>query len=65
LLDFSKIESMRLSDGDVLAFADSMLMERGIDPSQMTSHAKARALYGDMIDDQPIPLNSGDDEIEE
>ena len=34
LLDFSKIESMRLSDGDV-------------------------------IDDQPIPLNSGDDEIEE
>ncbi len=54
LLDFSKIESMRLSDGDVLAFADSMLMERGIDPSQMTSHAKARALYGDMIDDQLI-----------
>lgn len=65
LLDFSKIENMRLSDGDVLAFTDSMLMERGIDPTQMTSHAKARALYGDMIDDQPIPLNSGDDEIEE
>ncbi len=56
MLDFSKIKSMRLSNKDVHAFADSLLMERGIDASQMTSHAKARALYGDMIDDQLIKV---------
>lgn len=54
MLDFAKINNMRLSNKDVVDFTDSMLMAQGIDPSQMTTHAKARALYGDLIDDQLI-----------
>ncbi|MBR2867334.1 MAG: DUF748 domain-containing protein [Alistipes sp.] len=47
MLDFTRIRDVKLSGRAVKAFADSMLLGRGIDPSNMTSHAKAKALYGD------------------
>lgn len=52
MLDFSRIAEMRLSGREVIEFADSQLLVRGIDPSHMSSHAKAMALYGDMVDEQ-------------
>lgn len=52
MLDFSRINEMKLSNSDVLIFADSMLTMQGIDHSAMTTHAKARALYGDIADQQ-------------
>lgn len=56
MLDFSKIQEMKLSNSDVLIFADSMLTVKGIDHTTMTSHAKARALYGDMADKQLLHI---------
>ena len=52
MLDFSRIAEMRLSGREVMEFADSQLLLRGIDPTNMTTHAKAMALYGDKIDGQ-------------
>jgi hypothetical protein len=52
MLDFSRINEMKLSNSDVLIFADSMLTMQGIDHSAMTTHAKSRALYGDIADQQ-------------
>lgn len=52
MLDLMKINDMRLSGKEVVAFADSMLVARGIDPSHLSTHAKAQALYGDMVDKQ-------------
>lgn len=56
MLDFARIEDMRLSNRRVSEFADSQLMHRGIDPTNMSPHAKARALYGDMVDEQLLNL---------
>ena len=52
MLDLMKINEMRLAGKEVVAFADSMLVARGIDPGHMSTHAKAQALYGDMVDRQ-------------
>ena len=52
MVDFVRINEMRLSSKDVVEFADSQLIARGIDPSHMTTHAKAKALYGDIIERQ-------------
>ncbi len=52
MLDFERINEMRLSSRDVSKFADSLLRMRGIDPSHLSTHAKAEALYSDVIDMQ-------------
>ena len=56
MLDFSKIDDMKLSSRAVADFADSMLVARGIDPSHMSIKAKAMSLYGDMVDGQLVSL---------
>ena len=56
MLDFARINEMKLSNSDVLSFADSMLTMQGIDHSTMTTHAKARALYGDIADQQLLQI---------
>lgn len=56
MLDFVRINDMRLSRRDVAAFADSQLLSRGIDPTHMSAHAKAKSLYGDMVDSQLVEL---------
>lgn len=48
MLDFARINEMKLSGREVTTFADSLLLTRGIDPAHMTAHAKAVTLYGDM-----------------
>ena len=52
MLAFSRINDMKLSNKAVLQYADSLLVERGINPSGMTSQAKAMTLYGDIVDGQ-------------
>jgi hypothetical protein len=52
MLDFSKIDDMKLSGRAVSDFADSLLVSRGIDPSHMSIKAKAMSLYGGMVDGQ-------------
>ena len=52
MVDLARINEMRLSNKEVTEFTDSQLIARGIDPTHLTSHAKAKALYGDMIDRQ-------------
>lgn len=47
MLDFTRIRDVKLSGRGVKAFADSMLVARGMDHTNMTSHAKAMVLYGD------------------
>ena len=47
---------MKISGSAVRDFADSMLVARGIDPHGMTSHDKAKRLYGDMADEQLLRL---------
>lgn len=56
MLDFARIQDMRLSSRRVAEFADSQLLRRGIDPSRMTPQAKARSLYSDMVDGQLVNL---------
>lgn len=52
MLDFSKIDDMKLSGRAVSDFADSLLKARGIEPSYMSIKAKAMSLYGGMVDGQ-------------
>lgn len=52
MLDFTRINELRVSNSDVSKFADSMLRAKGIDPTYMLSSAKSMALYSDMVDDQ-------------
>lgn len=56
MLDFAKISDMRLSNSDIHAFADSMLVARNIDPQNMSMAAKARALYGEYVDNQLVVM---------
>jgi hypothetical protein len=56
MLDFARINEMEISGSAVRDFADSMLVARGIDPHGMTSHDKAKRLYGDMADEQLLRL---------
>ena len=57
MVDLARINEMRLSNKEVAEFADSQLIARGIDPTHMTTHAKAKALYSDIIDRQITMLN--------
>lgn len=52
MLDFVRIQELKLSGKDIVAFADSQLVARGIDPSHLSTHAKAEALYGEIVDMQ-------------
>ena len=52
MLDFARISEMKLSGRDVAAFADSLLLVRGIDPAHMSAHAKAMTLYGSAAETQ-------------
>ena len=52
MLDFARIQDIKLSGKDVVAFADSLLVARGINPQHLSTHAKAETLYGDIIDMQ-------------
>lgn len=56
LLDFARINDMKLSGSDIRDFADSMLLVRGIEPSHMNTQAKAQKLYGDMVDEQLVTM---------
>lgn len=56
MLDFARINDMRLSRQEVSAFADSQLVSRGIDPTYLSTASKAEALYGDLIDVQLTSL---------
>lgn len=47
MVDFSRISEMKLSGRDVVAFADSLLLGRGLNPEHMSAHLKAKALYGE------------------
>lgn len=52
MLAISRINDMKISNGEVMMYADSMLLARGIDPTHMNNQEKAMTLYGDMIDGQ-------------
>ena len=56
MLDFARINEMKLSGSEIRDFADSLLIESGINPANMTTHAKAVALYGDKIDGQLLAV---------
>ena len=52
MLAISQINQTKMSNKEVLKYADSLLVARGIDPTHMNSQAKAMALYGDKVDGQ-------------
>ena len=52
MLDFVRIQEMKISGKDVSEWADKELISRGIDPQHLSTHAKAEALYGDIVDMQ-------------
>ena len=52
MLDFSRIENMRISNSDIVEYADSQLIAKGIDPSKLHLAEKSLALYGDIVDGQ-------------
>ncbi|MBQ2364582.1 MAG: DUF748 domain-containing protein [Alistipes sp.] len=56
MLDFISIRQMSLSNDEMDAFASNKLLERGIDPSGMSTRNKAMAIYGDMVDEQILSL---------
>ena len=56
MLAFSRINDMKISNKDVIAYADSLLVARGIDPALMTTQQKAMTLYGDMAVGQMTQL---------
>lgn len=56
MLDLVLIQEMKLGNKEVGLFADSLLIAKGIDPQHLSTHAKAEALYGDVVDMQLIRL---------
>lgn len=56
MLDFARIADMKLSGEGIRNYADSVLLTRGVDPTGMSTHAKAVTLYGDMIDQQILSV---------
>ena len=59
MLDLMRIQEMKLGNKEVGQFADSLLIAKGVDPQHLSTHAKAEALYGDMVDMQLIRLMEG------
>jgi hypothetical protein len=56
MLDLVLIQEMKLGNKEVGLFADSLLIAKGVDPQHLSTHAKAEALYGDVVDMQLIRL---------
>ena len=56
MLDFARINDMKLSGEGIRNYADSVLVSRGVDPTGMSAHAKADMLYGDMVDEQLVSV---------
>ena len=56
MLDFARINDMKLSGEGIRNYADSVLVSRGVDPTGMSAHAKAEMLYGDMVDEQLVSV---------
>ena len=56
MLAFSRINGMKISNKAVVAYADSLLLARGLNPSQMNTSSKAMTLYGDVVDKQMVEL---------
>jgi prophage antirepressor-like protein len=52
MLDFVRIQELKLSGKEIAEFADSQLIARGLNPQHLSNHAKAEALYGDIVDMQ-------------
>jgi hypothetical protein len=59
MLELIRIQEMKLSGKEVAEFADSQLIARGIDPQHLSTHAKAEALYGDIVDMQLSRMMEG------
>ncbi len=56
MLAFSRINDTKMSNKDVIAYADSLLTERGFDPNKMKTAEKAMTLYGDVVESQMVQL---------
>ncbi len=56
MLAFSQINDTKMSNREVIAYADSLLIARGIDPSHMNAENKAMQLYGDVVEEQMLQL---------
>ena len=56
MLAFSQINDTKMSNREVIAYADSLLTARGIDPSHMNAENKAMQLYGDVVEEQMVLL---------
>jgi hypothetical protein len=56
MLAFSRINDTKMSNKDVIAYADSLLTERGFDPNKMKTAEKAMMLYGDVVESQMVQL---------
>lgn len=56
MLAFSQINDTKMSNKEVIAYADSLLTARGIDPSHMNAENKAMQLYGDVVEEQMVQL---------
>ena len=56
MLAFSRINDTKMSNRDVIKYADSLLRAQGIDPSVMNTQAKAMALYGDVVEGRMVQL---------
>ena len=56
MLDFARINDMKLSGDGISQYADSMLMAQGINPVGMSAHAKAEVLYGNIVDEQLVSV---------
>ena len=56
MLDFARINDMKLSGDGIRQYADSMLMAQGINPVGMSAHAKAEVLYGNIVDEQLVSV---------
>jgi hypothetical protein len=59
MLELIRIQEMKVSGKEVAEFADSQLIARGIDPQHLSTHAKAEALYGDIVDMQLSRMMEG------
>ena len=56
MLAFSRINDTKMSNKDVIAYADSLLTARGFDPNKMKTTEKALTLYGDVVESQMVQL---------
>ncbi len=56
MLAFSRINDTKMSNKDVIAYADSLLTERGFDPNKMKTAEKSMMLYGDVVESQMVQL---------